>query len=151
MFLSAEIMCISYNCEIKPRDNNQEKQTSPAAKNKLMPKLPVSAPKSPYKWQEVMLFLVPRHGYLTSLLICHLEHHHHLTKNPVDFFFLKRVVWGMNSSKYIMRFWHVQRLQLLIFSVINSVFLYWHAMGNLGGICSALNQSSYLCGFFFRY
>lgn len=40
-------MCVSYNCKIKPGDNNQEKQTSHAAKNKLMPKLPVLAPKSP--------------------------------------------------------------------------------------------------------
>lgn len=41
------IMCISYNRKIKPRDNNQEKQTSHDAKNKLMPKLPDSAPKCP--------------------------------------------------------------------------------------------------------
>lgn len=88
-----------------------------------------------------MLFLVSSHGYLTSLLICHPEYHHHLTKSPVDFF-LERVTWGMNSSKYIMRFWHVQRLQL--FSVINPAF-YWHAMGNYGRICSSLSQSSHLC------
>ena len=52
----------------------------------------------------------------------------------------------MNSSKYIMRFWHVQRLPL--FSVINPAF-YWHAMGNFGRICSSLSQSSHLCWFLF--
>lgn len=62
-----------------------------------------------------------------------------LNKKPGGFFFLKRLIWGMNSSKYIIRFWHVRRLQL--FSVINPVF-YWHATGMLEGISSASNGSS---------
>lgn len=64
-----------------------------------------------------------------------------LNKKPGGFFFsfLKRLIWGMNSSKYIIRLWHVQSLHL--FSVINPVF-YWHATGMLEGISSALNPSS---------
>lgn len=71
-----------------------------------------------------------------------------LNKKPNGFFFsffLKRLIWGMNSSKYIIRLWHVRRLQL--FSVINPVF-YWHATGMLEGISSALNGSSIFCFFF---